>query len=198
MTGFVPMHPEPGPDAQTLRWIVPVGALPVIGAIATAPAALGVLLRTGVVQALEAETQAVVVRLAEGRDWAEEGARVRDALAAALLLPLDWRPAVAATEDDLLRATLQDVLAGSAGEFIRSHGGEVVIVSVADGRVAVRMAGACAHCPALAFTLHGRLESELRRRFPALIEVREASGRELRARLDRPARQTGWSRRRSA
>ncbi len=172
MTGFVPMHPEAGADAQTVRWVVPAGILPLVGEVAAAPGALGALLGDGTVASMVVETRAVVIRLADGCDWGACASAVRAALADALTRPQAWVAAVAVTEDDVLRAALQDVIDGAAGDFVRSHGGEVSIVAVADRCAQVRMSGACEHCPALGFTLRGRLESELRRRFPALRELR--------------------------
>ncbi|MFE9170563.1 NifU family protein [Streptomyces kebangsaanensis] len=168
----VPMHPEATADPQTVRWVIPAGTLPVVGEIAEAPDELGKMLHSEDVVSLAVETQAVVIRLADGRSWSGTGARVRDALSAALRHPRQWRPAETVTEDDMLRAALQDVLDGSAGDYIRSHGGEVTIVSAHDRHAEVRMAGTCTHCPAAGFTLHSRLESELRARFPALVELR--------------------------
>ncbi|MBC2868044.1 NifU family protein [Streptomyces mexicanus] len=168
----VPMHPEAGADPQTVRWVIPAGTLPVVGRMTEAPDELGAMLHSGDIASIEVETRAVVIRLADGRSWSALGAQVRDALSTALRHPEQWRPADEVTEDDLLRAALQDVLAGPAGDYIRSHGGEVTIVSAHDRRAEVRMAGTCTHCPAAGFTLHSRLESELRTRFPDLVELR--------------------------
>ncbi|MER5357843.1 NifU family protein [Streptomyces sp. NPDC002785] len=168
----VPMHPEATADPQAVRWVVPAGTLPVVGEIAEAPDELGEMLHSEDVASIEVETQAVVIRLADGRSWSGAGARVRDALSAALRHPQRWRPACVVTEDDMLRAALQDVLDGPVGDYIRSHGGEVTVVSAHDRHVEVRMAGTCAHCPAAGFTLHSRLESALRARFPDLVELR--------------------------
>ncbi|WP_445526322.1 NifU family protein [Streptomyces cyslabdanicus] len=172
---IVPMHPEATADPRAVRWVIPAGTLPVLGEIAEAPDELGRMLHSDDVtsiESIEVEAQAVVVRLADGRSWSGAGARVRDALGAALQHPQRWRPADVVTEDDRLRAALQDVLDGPAGDYIRSHGGEVTIVSAHDRRAEVRMAGTCTHCPAAGFTLHSRLESELRARFPELVELR--------------------------
>lgn len=173
MSAVVPMHPEATADPRTVRWVIPAGTLPVVGEIAEAPDELGEMLHSsGDIASIEVETQAVVIRLAEGRDWSGTGARVRDALAAALRHPRRWRPADETTEDDVLRAALRDVLDGPAGDYIRSHGGEVTLVSAHDRRAEVRLEGTCTHCPAAGFTLHSRLESHLRARFPDLIELR--------------------------
>ncbi|MGW5371757.1 NifU family protein [Streptomyces sp. NPDC004009] len=169
---IIPMHPEATADPQTVRWVIPGGTLPAVGEVAEAPDELGRMLHSGDVASIKVETQAVVVRLADGRSWSGTGARVRDALSAALQHPRRWRPADVVTEDDMLRAALQDVLDGSVGDYIRSHGGEVTIVSAHDRRAEVRMAGTCSHCPAAGSTLHSRLESELRARFPDLVDLR--------------------------
>ncbi|MEV7238514.1 NifU family protein [Streptomyces sp. NPDC051020] len=168
----IPMHPEATTDPQAVRWVIPAGTLPVVGEIADAPDELGTMLHSEDVASIEVETQAVVIRLADGQSWSGTGARVRDALSAALQHPQRWRPADVVTEDDMLRAALQDVLDGSAGDYIRSHGGAVTIVSAHARHAEVRMAGTCTHCPAAGFTLHSRLESELRARFPDLVELR--------------------------
>ncbi|QLJ04948.1 NifU family protein [Streptomyces sp. NEAU-sy36] len=168
----VPMHPEPTTDPRTVRWVIPAGTLPLVGPVTDAPADLGTMLRSGTIAAIEVEPQAVLIRLAPDHAWATTGPRVRDALGTALGHPDQWRPATTPTEDDLLHAALQDVLNGPAGDYIRSHGGEATIVSAQDRRAEVRLSGTCTHCPAADFTLHSRLESELRKRFPALLELR--------------------------
>ncbi|MEU0253412.1 NifU family protein [Streptomyces sp. NPDC006184] len=168
----IPMHPEATADPQTVRWVIPAGTLPVVGKVAEAPDELGAMLHSEDVASIEVEAQAVVIRLADGRSWSGTGARVRDALSAALQHPRRWRPAHVVTDDDVLRAALQDVLDGSVGDYIRSHGGEVTIAFAHDRRAEVRMEGTCSHCPAAGFTLHSRLESELRARFPDLVELR--------------------------
>lgn len=190
MTAVVPMHPEATADPQTLRWVIPAGTLPVVGEIADAPDELGDLLRSGDISSLEVEAQAVLIRLSDALHWSAAGARIRDALATALQHPEHWKPSTAVTEDDLLRAALEDVLAGPAGDYIRSHGGEVTIVTAHDRCAEVRMSGTCAHCPAAGFTLHSRLESELRARFPSLRELRatETPTKQRRAWLPLPGR----------
>ena len=87
------MHPEATADPQTVRWVVPAGTLPVVGEMADAPDELGDLLRSEDIASIEVETQAVVIRLADGQSWSGTGARVRDALSAALQRPQRWRPA---------------------------------------------------------------------------------------------------------
>lgn len=167
----VPMHPEATDDPRKLRWMVPAGTLPVVGEIVGLPAELDALRVAGVVESVCVEIQAVVIRVFAGVAWSAVGAEVRTALAAALRSPNDWVPAAEIGDDDVLRAALEDVLAGAAGGYIRSHGGEVIIQSVRGGRASVRMRGTCSHCPAAGWTLHLRLEAELRKRYPGLVEL---------------------------
>ncbi len=67
---------------------------------------------------------------------------------------------------------VEQVVAGQVGDYIRSHGGEVVILDVRDGDVDVRLTGACQHCPAAELTMTIRFETALRALFPDLGEVR--------------------------
>jgi Fe/S biogenesis protein NfuA len=67
---------------------------------------------------------------------------------------------------------VEEVLRGEAGDFVRSHGGVIAPVRIADGVVELAMEGACAHCPATGFTLTQRLEKAIRRGHPTLREVR--------------------------
>lgn len=64
------------------------------------------------------------------------------------------------------------VVAGDVGGYIRSHGGEISVVGVADGEVEVKLSGSCSHCPAAELTLADRFETALRERYPALRGVR--------------------------
>lgn len=172
------MHPQvlPGRPGR-LRWTVPAGVLPGAGPLVRAPAPLAALLADGTLAHVAVEPAAVVTDLAAGRSWAREGARVRTALHAALDDPAGW--ATAATpdgrDDALLYAVARDVLAGPVGDFARSHGGRIDLVDVRGGVVTVRLGGACHGCPASWFTLHRRVERELRRRHPGLLEVRSAA-----------------------
>lgn len=168
MTTAVPMHPEATSDPQELRWIVPTGTLTVAGAMAALPGDLTELLTAGLLDSVRVEPPAIVLRLSEGSTWAKEGPRVRDALAAALQEPGGWIACCQTSDDEALLAALTDVIDGPAGDFVRSHGGEVSIISVGDDCAKVHMGGSCAHCPALGFTLGMRLESEIRKRYPAL------------------------------
>ncbi|MEU1571907.1 NifU family protein [Streptomyces collinus] len=158
-----------------LRWIIPAGIFTGTDPLAEVPAPLAALLTDGTLAQITLEGEAVVTRLGTGRTWPEEGARVRTALHAALDDPAGWIAATgtAPSDDDAqLYVVAQEVLAGEVGGFARSHGGSIELVEVRDGIVTVRLGGTCHGCPASWFTLHQRLERELRRRHPGLREVR--------------------------
>lgn len=76
--------------------------------------------------------------------------------------------------DAILQAAVDEALAGPAGQYLRSHGGTVRVVSAEDGTVVLDLGGTCRSCPARGFTLQMRLEAEIRRLYPDLREVRTA------------------------
>jgi Fe-S cluster biogenesis protein NfuA len=101
---------------------------------------------------------------------------VRTAVHTALADPAGWSRAPdtrAECVDTLLRAAAQDLLDGPVGRLVQAHGGTIELVDVHDGVVAVRLRGACDGCPAAWMTLHVRLESQLRKRYSGLREVRQ-------------------------
>lgn len=76
--------------------------------------------------------------------------------------------------DAVLQAAVDEALAGPAGQYLRSHGGTVRVVSAEAGTVVLDLGGTCRSCPARGFTLQMRLEAEIRRLYPDLREVRTA------------------------
>ncbi|MFE1294011.1 NifU family protein [Streptomyces sp. NPDC058731] len=176
---MIPLHPQRVLDhPDRLRWIIPAGILTATGPIAEAPAQLAALVNDGTLAEITVEPAAVVTRLGKGRSWPQEGTRVRTALHSALAEPAGWVPAEQGHhpgDDALLEAVVRDLLTGPVSDFARSHGGTIDLVSVQDGIVTVRLGGACHGCPAAWITLHQRLERQLRRRYPGLREVRNAT-----------------------
>lgn len=172
----VPLHPEAVPGRpQTVRWVVPAGVTPFVGEVAGGPGDLGRLLDDGDLVEVVTEPAAVVTTLTDGLRWRAEGGRVREALASALGAP-GWVPAGQALGDDEALLTIgREVAAGRGGELVRGHGGLIEVVGAHDGVLDVRLSGACHGCAALPRTLSGRLEVELRRRYPALVGVRDVS-----------------------
>lgn len=55
--------------------------------------------------------------------------------------------------------------------YIESHGGSVELLEVEGGTVHVQMSGACHGCAASAMTLRRGIETAIRERYPALVEV---------------------------
>lgn len=172
---LVPMHPETTTDPQTLRWVTDTSGMQ-SGRVIAAPGGLGERLAAGAVAA-EVTPSAVMVTLRVPLTWRREGAAIRTELTAALADPdreKSWQTEPAdqgAPLDARLRAGVAELIDGSAGEYVRSHGGSVELVDVTAGCVTLRLTGACGHCPASAFTLHRRFEDELRRGYPELVAV---------------------------
>lgn len=175
---LVPVHPEAvDTDERVLRWRTPAGVLTFVGTVAAAPGELGALLEDSVLESMTAEPDAVHMRLAPDRDWRTEGTRVRRALQSALRTPEQWIPGAGAgtEDDDLLRGAVRQVLAGEVGDYVRSHGGEITLLAAAEGRVELRMSGACSHCPATDHTLGNRVETAVRELYPGLRGVSAVS-----------------------
>lgn len=191
MSAPVPVHAEAVPgDPATLRWRVPAGALPLVGPVGACPEPLEALRADGLLTAVEARTDALLLTLAPGRSWSAEGSRVRGALQEALALQAaahaDGRPDLFAPPADdtsgttasaRLRAAVETVLAGEVGAYLASHGGRARVVEVTDRDVVLDLGGACAGCPARSFTLHARIEGALRALAPDLRELRLAEDR---------------------
>lgn len=158
---------------QVVRWVVPPGILPV-GRVRGAPGRLGEMLCEGTISDALTEHGAVWLWLGEGLSWAREGSAVQSALRQALAEPVGWLVEPAAGE--VLARVTEDLLAGSVGDFVRSHGGSVTAHPAGDA-VEVQLGGACEHCPAAEYTLRLRLLGELRRRCPDLVESGAGRGR---------------------
>ncbi len=172
VTPLVPVHPEPvADDPASLRWVAPVAHLGFVGTPSRMPAALAALLADGTLTELSLTASAVVTRLAAGRTWRAEGGRVRDAVQEGLADAGGWAAPAGASPDDALRMAVLEVIAGDVGDYVRSHGGRIELVTAHGSRVEVRMTGACSHCPAADVTLSGRFETALRALHPDVREV---------------------------
>jgi Fe/S biogenesis protein NfuA len=170
---LVPVHPErvPGrPDA--LRWVVPAGTLPFVGEPYAVPRPLRDLLDDGrLAGPVVVEPDAIILTVGGGRSWARIGAAVRGALQEALGRPGEWVAPRDGDPDGRLRRAVEQVVTGEVGDYVRSHGGRIDVVTVEDGRVEVSMAGTCVGCPASRSTLTGRFETAVRALYPELREV---------------------------
>ena len=170
---MIPIHAERvAGEPQAVRWVVPAGRLSA-GRIADAPGRLGELLNDGTLIAGLTENGAVWLWLRDGESWASRGVEVRAALQDALTDPSRW--SIEAAPGEVLERVTADLLDGSVGEFVRSHGGTVSTQRCGD-TVTVRLGGACEHCPAAGLTLRQRLVGELRDRCPNLVEVDRDGG----------------------
>ena len=155
-------------DPHAVRWVVPTGSLPV-GRVRRAPGRLGELFTDGSLTAGLVEGTAVWLWLREDLAWTGHGTAVQAALREALADPDHW--SIEAAPGAVLHLVTSDLLNGTVGDFIRSHGGSVSALRVGDDEVVVALGGACEHCPAAGHTLRLRLMDELRRRCPGLTEV---------------------------
>ena len=174
MTAVAPvaLHPEAVPgEPLEVRWILPPGTLPFVGAVRAAPPALQALVDDGVLTGVVVDPDAVRTRIAPGLQWRAVGTAVRDAVASGAADPGRLDPGGAGDHRGTLRAAVEQVLAGEVGDYVRSHGGSLELVAVEGDRVAMRFSGACAHCPASDPTLTGRFEAAVRARFPGLAGI---------------------------
>lgn len=168
----LPLHPEELPDRPgTVRWVVPAGLTPFVGDVAEAPGELGVLLGEGTLCCVRLEPAAVLTS-ADPERWPRIGARVRRAVACALGAEGWSAKGEPLTDDEALHGIAEEAVAGVPGDYVRSHGGEIELVGVRDGVVQVRLGGACARCPAVAYTLSRHVAHAIRERYPELVEVR--------------------------
>lgn len=167
-------------DPAAVRWVVPAGSVPP-GRISRAPGRLGAMFDDDTLTRGVAEHTAVWLWLRPDLSWAQAGATVQSALREALADPGGW--AVDTAPGEVLELVTDDLLAGSVGDFIRSHGGSVRAARLDGDTVAIRLGGACEHCAAAEQTLRVRLLTGLRQRCPDLVEVntdRRQSGLVLR------------------
>lgn len=163
-----PIHPQAVPgDRQVVRWVVATGDLPV-GTVTKAPGTLGPLLEYGVITKLLVEAGGVWTWLADDHTWAEQGPRIRDAIVAALETE-GWE--VEEGDVDLLGHIARDVVEGELKSYIASHGGQITVVDNDVDSVSLDFGGACEDCPAAGQTLHQRVETTIRARYPRLRAV---------------------------
>lgn len=159
-------------DDRVVRWVTPAGTLP-SGRVRHAPGRLGEMLSAGMLSGALVEHTAVWLWLQDGLAWSATGNTVQSALREALADPEGWQ--IDPAPGEVLEHVTADLLTGSVGDFIRSHGGSVE--SHRDGEdVEVRLGGACEHCSAAEYTLRLRLLDAMRRRCPAVVESDRGAG----------------------
>lgn len=165
------LHAQPVPSRpDTVRWVVPpTGVVP--GRLRNAPGELGRMLAAEEIMLALVEPSGIWLTLAAGLSWRAEGDRVRGALVEALADVDSWE--IDEDVDGILAQVVADVLAGPTGDYVRSHGGSVAIRGVHDGVVDLEFQGACSNCSAAGQTLHDRLDTAVRQRFPQLERLHD-------------------------
>lgn len=175
--GVIALHPEATADPQTLRWVVSHRVLPFAGSLDRAPG-LDDLIGT-VIATVKVGPDAVTITLAPDHSWRDDGGAVRSGLLRALEHTDAWVGGTDArilSGDDALAVCAAELIDGPIGDIARAHGGHIALAGVDAGVVTVKMSGACRGCPAAVITMHQRLENQLRRRVPGLVDVRSING----------------------
>lgn len=166
------LHPQPIPgEPLAVRWVTDVD-LPV-GRATHAPGTLGPLLEYGVLTKIMVERGGVWTWLAEGQQWTEHGSRIRDAVAAAVDLD-GWE--ISEGSEELLGLLAREVLEGELASYVSSHGGHITVAGATPTTLTLDFAGACEDCPAAGSTLHDRIETSVRERYPLLAKVERVGG----------------------
>lgn len=166
------IHPQSVAGQPTaVHWVTAVD-LPA-GLVRSAPGTVGPLLEYGVLEKVFVEPGGVWTWLAPGHTWTDHGPRIRDALS--LALDLDgWEIEEGSAE--LLGLIATQVLEGDLKSYIASHGGHIVVAAVDDTTLTLDFEGACEDCPAAASTLHDRIESAVKARYPRLAAIHRSGG----------------------
>lgn len=168
MSKPLPIHPETVPgEPQAVRWVVPTGGVSV-GEVRRAPGTFGSMLEYGVISRALVEADGVWTWLEPDQSWAKVGPRVRDAIVSSLP-EKGWE--VEKGSVDLLRFVAGDVVDQQLAGYIASHGGTIQVVDVDEETVQLDFGGACEDCPASGQTLHQRIETAIRARYPGLKSV---------------------------
>ncbi len=162
------IHPESVPgEPRAIRWVTETGLG--AGRVLAAPGTVGPLLEYGVLTRILVEPQGVWTWLADGKTWTDHGPRIRDAVSAALTLD-GWE--ISDGDADLLRLVAREVLDGELSAYIASHGGHIAVSEADVDTLTLDFTGACEDCPAAASTLHDRIETAVRARYPRLGGIR--------------------------
>lgn len=156
------LHPEATEDPQTLRWVTDVADLP--DDIAAD------LIRDGTLAAIDVRPGEIRTRLASGHTWATSGPAVRTALFQALT------SAQAAGPGEDLQQQITQIVTREVEPLVKSHGGMIRVVSVADNVVYVALDGTCGHCDLQNRTLNSFSANAIRARFPEIRAVRAVRG----------------------
>jgi Fe-S cluster biogenesis protein NfuA len=102
-----------------------------------------------------------LMRTPEGERALEEA--VEDDLVSAMLMLHNLHP------DDMETRVLRGL--EKARPYLKSHGGDVELVSVRDGIVRLRLHGTCGSCPSSSVTLKSAVEDALFEAAPDIVEI---------------------------
>lgn len=155
-------------DPAAVRWVMPAGLVD-SGRVRSAPGALGEMFASGTLTAGLVEPTAIWLWLRDDLSWRQHGGPVDRALREALDGQDGWD--IEPAPGDVLERVTTDLLDGTVGDFLRSHGGTATAQRLDDDAIEVQLGGACEHCSAAGHTLRLRLLGELRQRCPDLIEL---------------------------
>ena len=72
--------------------------------------------------------------------------------------------------DESIKTIIEDVLT-KIRPGLRAHKGDAELVSVQDGRVEIKLKGACDGCAMSAFTFGMMVDSEIKKRAPEVKEI---------------------------
>lgn len=166
------IHPQgiPG-EPNAVRWVTDVD-LPV-GLVTKAPGTVGPLLEYGVLSKIFVERGGVWTWLAPEQSLSEHGPRIRDAVAAAVDLD-GWEISEGSAE--LLGHIAREVLEGELASYVASHGGHITVTGSTASTLTLDFGGACEDCPAAGSTLHDRIETTVKARYPMLERVERVGG----------------------
>jgi len=74
-------------------------------------------------------------------------------------------------QNEDIQTRVEEVINESIRPFIQADGGDIELVGVEDGKVSVRLRGACAGCPGATYTLRLGVERTLQEKIPEVKEV---------------------------
>lgn len=166
------IHPQAIPgEPQAIRWVTDVD-LPV-GRVLKAGGTVGPMLEYGVLTKVFVERGGVWTWLDPARTWTEHGPRIRDAVKDAVDQP-GWE--IEEGSGELLGLIAREVLEGELKSYVASHGGHITVAAVTTDTLQLEFGGACEDCPAAASTLHDRIETVVRGRYPGLARIERSGG----------------------
>lgn len=157
----VRLHPEATADPASLRWVTDTSTL------GEPTPAMTELLTDGTLADMQIGTGEIRTRIGPGRTWAADGPRVRSVL---------FQSLSEAGPSEPIDVRVGAVVAREVAPFVRSHGGEIRVVSVADGVLTVALGGTCGHCALRTNTMRNVVENAVIARFPQIRKVRAVQG----------------------